>query len=114
MRVPEWSRPEALLAPLVAKGMVVGREGMMKMRDSSDVPRITCCGTCEEGALVANEVRDNPFHKLLREIGDRGWVYCGRVRGSSSTGRLDFGFVSVPKLISKQFNRYNSINTTKY
>jgi hypothetical protein len=59
--------------------MVVGREGVMKMGDGSDVPRITCRGAYQEGVLVVNEVGDNQFHEILREIEDRGRVDCGRV-----------------------------------
>jgi hypothetical protein len=83
----------------------------MKMGDGSNVPRVTCRGACDESVHVVNEVGDNQFHKLLWELGDWGRMCGGRVQGTSTEQRLDFGFVSVPKLVSQQSNRCNSVKT---
>jgi hypothetical protein len=85
----------------------------MKMGDGSDVPRVTCRGACQEGALVVNEVGENQFHKVLRKLCDWRRACGGCIRGTSTEQRLDFGFVSVPKLVSKQFNRCNSVKAAQ-
>ena len=50
--------------------VVVGREGVMEMGDSGDVPGVTRRGACQEGTLVVNAMRDNPIYNLLRELGN--------------------------------------------
>ena len=51
---------------------IVGREGVMEIGDGGNVPRETCHGARQEGARIVNEVGDDRFHKLLRELGDWG------------------------------------------
>lgn len=72
--------------------MVVSREGVVEMGYGGDVPRITCCGTCEQCAGVVDEVGNDHFHNFLREPGG-----LGRTCGGKS---LDFDPISVPRLIS--------------
>ena len=56
--------------------IVVGREGVMKMGDGSNVPRVKCHGKFQETGRLVDEIGENGFDKILREIGD--W---GRTRG---------------------------------
>ena len=50
--------------------IVVGGEGVMKVVDGDNVPRVTRQGALQEGALVVNEVGDDQVHELMRELGD--------------------------------------------
>ena len=50
---------------------VVGCEGMVKMGDDSNVPRVTCQGACRWGADVVDEVGNDHSHKLFWKLGDR-------------------------------------------
>jgi hypothetical protein len=52
------------------KIFMADREGVVKMGDSSNVPRVAGHGTCQEGGGVVNEVGDNCFHEFLWEPGD--------------------------------------------
>ena len=45
---------------------VVGREGVVKIGDGGNVPRVACNGACQEAARVVNEVGGDQFHKLLQ------------------------------------------------
>ena len=47
-------------------------EGMMEMRDSSDVPRVTSQGTCVETGLVVEKMNDDHFNYLQRKPGGGG------------------------------------------
>ena len=85
----------------VAEVIVVSCEGVMKVGDGSDVPRVACRGACQEGARVANEVGDNQSHELLRELGNWGQMCSGRPLGTSTERPVDFGFCPVPKLVNK-------------
>jgi len=62
--------------------VVFGREGVMKMGDNGDVPRITRQGARQEAAGVINEVGSDDFHKLLRELGDWGRTPGGHPWGT--------------------------------
>ena len=44
----------------------------MEMGGGSDIPRVTCHGACQESACVVNEVGEDYFDKILRELGDGG------------------------------------------
>jgi len=60
VRSVEWHRPFVFLVALI----VVGCEGVMKVRDGSIVPQVACHGTRQEAAHVVNEVEDDHFNKL--------------------------------------------------
>jgi hypothetical protein len=77
----------------------------MKVGDGGDVPRVTGHRACKEGAGVVNEVGDDRFHEVLRELGDWGRT-CGRcIQGTSAEQPLDSGLAPVPQLICEQLGR---------
>lgn len=69
VRFLEWHRPPAVPFGPVADE-VFGREGVMEVGDSGDVPRVAGHGACQEKARVVNKVGYNRFHGLLRELVD--------------------------------------------
>ena len=73
----------------------------MKVGDSGNVPRVTGHGACQEAGCVVNEVGDDHFHDLLREIGDWGRAWGGRLWGTSTVRPVDLGFGPVPKFGNK-------------
>lgn len=117
IRVFEWSGPQILLARVwPAIGVVVGREGVVKMGHGSDVPRKTCRRTREKDVGVVDEVGDDHIHEFLWEPGGLGRT-CG---GSPQDGGqlLDFypvsvpNLVSAPELVSKECDHYGGVTTT--
>ena len=97
------------MPPVYRKCPLIDREGVVKMGDDGDVPRVAGHGACQEGGGVVNEVGDNCFHKVLREPGDwrRMWGRC--LQRISGEVPLDFGLASVPELFGEQFDRYSSV-----
>ena len=75
--------------------IVIDREGVMEMGDSSNVPRVACQGTRQEGGGIVDEVGNDDLYKFLRKLGD--WrPACGRrIRGTSTEQPLDFGHAAV-------------------
>ena len=92
------------------RGCVVGCEGVMERGDGSHVPRVTCHGTCQESAVVVNEVGDDYFHELLWELGDWGRRCGGRLWGASDKQREKSSFGSVPKSVDEEFIRCRTVN----
>lgn len=84
----------------------------MKIGDSSHIPRATGHGACKEGASVVNEIGNDKFHKVLREL--RNWRRTsggGRLRQRVSVEELvDFCLASVPDPVHEQFNNYGKVN----
>ena len=66
----ERSGPPVL--PARVEVVVIGCNGVMKIGDGSNVPRVTCHGARKEAARVVNEVGDNHFYEHLWELGGRG------------------------------------------
>ena len=85
----------------------------MKIGDGSNVPRITCHGARQEAARVVNEVGEDRFDKILRELGDWGWSCSRCLRGISTEQPLDFCCGSVPQLVNKQLVRYRNVSTAQ-
>ena len=52
--------------------VVVDREGVMKVRDGGDVPRVTDQRARKESTRVVDEVGKNLLHEFLREFSNRG------------------------------------------
>ena len=75
VRSLERPGPQMRLVPLVPEVAVLCREGVMKMGDGDDVPRVACHGTCEEGGGVVNEVGHDHFYEVLWELGDWGRTF---------------------------------------
>jgi len=44
----------------------------MEVGDGNNVPRVTRHGTRQEAGRVVNEIGENRFEKILRELGDWG------------------------------------------
>ena len=80
----------------------------MEVVDGDHVPRVTGQGTRHETAFVVNEAGDDHFHKLLRELGDWGWAYGGRLREIEQPH--DVGFGSVPKSVNEEFAHYHNVS----
>jgi len=110
-----FERPWPRVVPVARVGMVVvDREGVMKLGDSGDVPRVTCRGARKEATRVVNDEGDDHFHDILRKLGDWGWpgrACDGRPRGTSDEQPFDFGLDSVPEYVEEEFSRYRSVNT---
>ena len=85
--------------------LVVGRKGVMKIGDGSNVPRVACHGAHEEAMRVVDEVENDHIYQLSRELGDWGRTFSGRIWGTSTEQPeeqpLDFGFGSIPKFVKK-------------
>ena len=75
---------------------VVSREGVVKVGDGCDVPRVAGHGAHKESAGVADE--EVQFCELLRKLGDWGCVCGGCLRGTSKEHLLDFGLAPPPDL----------------
>jgi len=93
----------------------VGREGVVEMRDSCDVPRVASHGTyVEHGGSVAGGVGDDKFHEFLWKPGDwvlwkpgeSGRTQGGRLRDTFPEQLLDFGLAPPPDLGDKRFRCY--------
>ena len=78
----------------------------MEVGDSSNVPRVACRGTRQEGAGVVDEVGNDDLYKFLRKLGDWGPAYGRRLWGTSTEQPLDFGHATVPQFVYKQLTRY--------
>ena len=52
-------------SPVIGNHGAPSREGVVKVRDSCDVPRVASQGACEEGANVVDKVGDDQFHEFL-------------------------------------------------
>ena len=112
MRLLEWSRPH--VSPTAPAGaIVIGREGVVKMVNSSSVPRVTRHGTRQEAACVVSEVGDDHLHNLLWKLGGCRCTCGGHFRGTSSEQPLDCGLGSVPKLVNEEFARYRSVSAMR-
>jgi hypothetical protein len=67
--------PDLFMRGVIRIGcIVIGREGVVKMRQCGDGPRVTGHRAREEGVSVVNEVGDDQFHEFLWEPG-----YWGRM-----------------------------------
>ena len=55
-------------------GFGSGGKGVMEVRNGDDVTGMTGQGTCEEAALVVDEMKDDHFEDLHRKPGEIGWA----------------------------------------
>jgi len=69
VHVQERLGPRALCRPY---GGVYNSNGVMEVRDSSDVPGETSQGACEETGLIIDGMADYHFNDLLGKPGGRG------------------------------------------
>ena len=72
----------------------VGREGVVKMGDGCDIPRVAGHGARKEGESDINEVGDNQIDELLRKPGD--W---GRAQGRRSevSSKKNWSILAMPR-----------------
>jgi len=90
----------------------LGREGVMEIGDGSCVPRVAGHGTCQETVFVVNKAGDDHFHKLSRELGERGWGCLG-CPGGTTEQPLDSGLCSIPKSVNEEFTHCHSVNARR-
>ena len=69
VRLLERCRPPAPLVPVVGC-QIIGDEGVVKMGEGGDIPRIAGQGACQDGVGVVNEVGENCVHKFSRKLGN--------------------------------------------
>ena len=66
-------------------------EGVMEVGDDGDVPGATGQGTCEEMALVVDEMGNDHLKDVLGKFGDGGRTCCGNLYRSTAGTLLDSG-----------------------
>jgi hypothetical protein len=64
----------------LVQGVDANGEGVVKTRNSGDVPGITGQGACAETALVIGKIADDRFDNLQGKSGGRGIVCCRSLR----------------------------------
>ena len=103
VHVWEWFRPKKF----VGFALEIARrdEGVVKMRDSCDVPRVTGQGTCKETAGVIDQMGNDHFDDLLGKSHGGGLACRGRFwRSTSRTYSPDSSEAPVPSSHPEQPN----------
>ena len=78
----------------------------MEVRNDGDVPGATGQGTCEEMALVVDEMGNDHLKDVLGKFGDGGQARRGNLYRSTAGTLLDSGQASVQNSHSEQLNHY--------
>ena len=61
----------------------VNGKGVVEMRNSGDIPRVTGLGACAETASVISKIGDDDFDDLQGKPGGRRTVRCRGLQGNT-------------------------------